>query len=268
MDDLRLLLAMVEEKARLCQEAFMITNSVFLDLAQRSAVVSALRRPEMKGFRGLFYGGYADCERAVCIFLPEYIEAETDAELNQYFLDNPEDNPLSLVRLSVQGRKPAGQKSLGHRDYLGALMGLGLKRERIGDILVREDGADILILKEMETFLLNYFGKAGNRYLNGESLPMRELLVPERRTEQLRDTVASLRLDNVIASAFRISRTKAREAISSGLIFLNDVQVVKGDKPVGEGDKLVWRGKGKAYLREIGPLTRKDRINVTMERFL
>lgn len=268
MDDFKLLLATIEEKALRCQEAFMITNSVFLDLAQKSAVLSILRKPEMKSFRGFFYGGYADCERAVCIFFPEYIEAETDAERNQYLQDHPEDNPLCLIRLSCQGRKPAGQKSLGHRDYLGALMGLGLKRERIGDILVREDGADILILKEMETFLLNHFGKAGNTYLSAESLSVEELLIPERRTEQFRDTVASLRLDNVVASAFRTSRAKARDAISAGLIFLNDVQTVKADKPVEEGDKLVWRGKGKAYLKEIGDFTRKDRINVIVEKFL
>lgn len=268
MDDLKLLLATVEEKARRSQEAFMMTNSVFLDLAQRSAVAAALRKPEMRGLRGLFYGGYADCERAVCVFLPDYIEAETEADLEQYFRDNPEDNPLALIRLTQEGRKPAGQKSLGHRDYLGALMGLGLKRERIGDILVQPDAADILILKEMEPFLLNHFHQAGRTHLNAESLPVAQLRLPERRTEQLRDTVASLRLDNVIASAFRTSRTKAAEAISSGLVFLNDTQTFKSDKPVGENDKLVWRGKGKAYLKEIGPLTRKDRINILIEKYL
>ena len=76
-------------------------------------------------------------------------------------------------------------------------MGLGIKREIIGDILVREDGADIVILKEMENFLLSHYAKAGRVYLSAEILPLEKLWVPEVKTVMIKDTVASLRLDNV-----------------------------------------------------------------------
>ena len=82
------------------------------------------------------------------------------------------------------------------------------------------------------------------------------------------DTVASLRLDNVTASAFSLSRAKAAEAIRGGIVFVNSAQCEKPDMQVTEGDKLVLRGKGKAYLRQVGGRTRKDRIAIIIERFI
>ena len=83
-----------------------------------------------------------------------------------------------------------------------------------------------------------------------------------------RDTVASLRLDNVIASAFQLSRAKAADAIRAGIVFVNSMQVEKPDMQVEEGSKLVLRGKGKAFLREVGGRTRKDRITIIIERYV
>jgi RNA-binding protein YlmH len=84
----------------------------------------------------------------------------------------------------------------------------------------------------------------------------------------VKDTVASLRLDNVIASAFSLSRAKAAEAIRSGIVFVNSIQSEKPDMQVDEGAKLVLRGKGKAYLRVVGGRTRKDRLFVEIEKFV
>ena len=270
---MKLLLATIEEKARRCQDVFMLTNSTFLDLAQRSAVSVMLKRnkiisstPAQSGqgsIRAYFYGGYEDCERTVCIFAPDYIDAENESELSAYFAENPEENPLSLLRIMQNG-----YKQLSHRDYLGSLMGLGVKREIIGDILVREDGADIVILKEMENFLLSHYAKAGRVYLSAEILPLENLIVPDVKTIMIKDTVASLRLDNVIASAFKLSRAKAADAINAGSVYVNSAQTMKTDKPVAEGDKLVYRGKGKAILREVGHTTKKDRIYISVEKYL
>ena len=99
-------------------------------------------------------------------------------------------------------------------------------------------------------------------------MPLSELYIPESRTVTVSDTVASLRLDNVISSAFQLSRAKAADAIRSGLVFVNSLQCEKPDTQVEEGSKLVLRGKGKAYLRNVGSRTRKDRIYITIERFV
>lgn len=203
-----------------------------------------------KGLRYSFYGGYEDAERTVVIFLPDYAKLE-------------EHNPLALLRITQDG-----YKELSHRDYLGSLIGLGIKREMIGDILVRKDGADVIITKDIGNFLLYNYGKAGRVYLNVEILPMEDIIIPEARFEEKKDTVASMRLDNVIASAFSLSRGRAAEAINSGIVFLNGLQCEKTDRLVKEGDKLVLRGKGKAKLKTVGGTTRKDRIFIVIEKYL
>jgi len=186
----------------------------------------------------------------VAVFLPEYFSLE-------------DSNPLDLLRISHNG-----YKELSHRDYLGSLMGLGIKREMIGDILVRNDGADIIILKSISQFLFTNYEKAGRTNLKADILPIDLLLVPEIRYESKRDTVASLRLDSVTASAFSMSRGMAAEAINEGRVFVNNQLCQKADRLVKEGDKLTLRGKGKAILEKVGDLTRKDRTVIIIKRYI
>lgn len=108
---------------------------------------------------------------------------------------------------------------------------------------------------------LNY-DKAGRTSLSVEILPIGDLKVAEKSFSEREDTVASLRLDNIISSAFGISRSKAAEAIKKGIVFVNNTECLKIDKDVSEGDKLVLRGRGKAYLTEIGGISRKGRVYV------
>ncbi|MBQ4596166.1 MAG: RNA-binding protein, partial [Firmicutes bacterium] len=191
-----------------------------------------------------------DAERTVAVFLPDYAEVS--------------DCPLCVIRIKT----PAGGRKLTHRDYLGSLTGLGLKREMTGDILTVENGADIIVLEEVKDFILLNYSKAGRTNLTPEAVPLTELCIPESKTVMARDTVASLRLDNVISSAFQLSRAKAADAIRAGIVFVNSMQCEKPDMQVEEGAKLVLRGKGKAYLREVGGRTRKDRITIVIERFV
>ena len=244
----KLLLAGIEDKIAQCVENYMATYTVFLDMRQRTLAENLCRH--QKGLKYIFYGGYEDAERRIGVFLPDYAELE-------------DDNPLALLRITQ-----TGYKELTHRDYLGSLTGLGIKREVVGDILVREKGADIIVTKEMGQFLLLNYEKAGRVSLNAELRPITDLIVPEGRFEERRDTVASLRLDSMIASAFSMSRTRAAEAIREGLVYVNGCQNTKGDAGVKEGDKLVLRGKGKVLLDKIAGVTKKDRIVVKMKRFV
>ena len=170
---------------------------------------------------------------------------------------------LSLLRLTQKG-----QQTLSHRDYLGALTGLGVKREIAGDILVRENGADLIVLSEMADYLAANFEQAGRVTLTARKLLLSDLILPEGRREEFRDTVASLRLDNLVAAAFSISRSDAAEAIQRGLVSVNSLILQKPDAPVREGDRIVSRGKGKVLLAQVGGTTKKGRISVTLERFV
>lgn len=250
--DDKMLLAAVEDKFRQSSQQYRITYTNFLDLHQRSLVEPQWRELSRgtSDTRCVFWGGYEDAERTVAMFLPDYAD-ESDC-------------PLSVIRIKT----PPGGRKLTHRDYLGSLMGLGLKREMIGDILTVENGADVIILEDIEEFLLLNYSKAGRTTLQLEAVSLEELHVPEHRSVMVKDTVASLRLDNVVASAFSLSRAKAADAIRAGIVFVNSIQSEKPDMQVDEGAKLVLRGKGKAYLREVGGRTRKDRIFIAIERFV
>lgn len=250
-----ILLAGIEDKFRQCSSQYRVTHTDFLDLRQRSMAEKLCRelRTDNQDMRCIFSGGYLDAERTAAVFLPEY--ASEEEELNEIF---------SVVRV----RTAPGGRKLTHRDYLGSLTGLGLRREKIGDILVSDFGADIIILREVENFIAFNYSKAGRNRLKIDIISLSELHIPEQKTEIIKDTVASLRLDNVISAAFRISRSKAAEAVRAGLVFVNSAQSEKIDMQVAEGDKLVLRGKGKAYLREVGKKTRKNRLYISVERYL
>ena len=249
--DERLLLASIEDKARRCQRTNAPQHTGFLSLEQCAAAEDICRGEH---YRGLLYGGYEDAERRVMIFLPDYMDEE---DIPGQF------QPLSAIRAELS----KGAQKLSHRDYLGALLGLGVERSVIGDILVRDDGADIIVLAEMADFFVRNFEKAGRMNLHVSQIELDSIKQSYVDHSEITDTVASLRLDNLISSAFRLSRGAAQEAVRQGLVSVNGRQSLKADMALDEGDKLVLRGKGKAVLKEVGGRSRKDRIIVTIDKY-
>ncbi len=249
--------------------------------------------------RAFFYGGYGDAERRVLVLVPEYTEVHDivpqyigthnertgsgkgsgkeisgDIDAGSYKYENsaqaenavPEDCPLAVLRVQTKGGG-MGRK-LTHRDYLGSLLGLGIKREKVGDILVHENGADIIVLKELCEYIAVNYEKAGRANLSVEIAEITDIDMGNITVEEKRDTVASLRLDSLVSSAFGISRGKAQEAIKMGIVFVNSAAAVKADMQLEEGDKLVLRGRGKAVLREIAGRSKKDRIYVVFDKYI
>lgn len=261
-NDDKLLIARIEDKARLCSENSMITNSDFLDMHERS-VVSELRLqyPDVKM---IFYGVFDDAERTVAVFLPEYIEAENSDELEVYFDRNPDDNPLAVIWLEKDKFSPA----LSHRDYLGALMGLGIRREMTGDITVDENGCKMAVLSKIAPFVAENMSKAGRGTLKAEIIPASQAKEGAKSTG-IPDsfTVSSMRLDSVVKNAFRVSRGDAAAAIESGVVFVNDVECAKPDKKVAAGDKIVFRRKGRIIIKDCSGVSKKGRIIVEIIRF-
>ena len=104
--------------------------------------------------------------------------------------------------------------------------------------------------------------------ISTEIVPLSELIIPEFKTQMIHDTIPSARLDSIVSSAFRISRSKAAEAIRSGIVSVDHIECLKPDARVEEGSSLVLRGKGKAVLREIGGESKKGRIWISIERYI
>ena len=237
--------AQAQDKIEQCFNKNFLTNTQFLDSHQQS-ILRRMTSRQNPGCNVIFYGGYRDAERVMMVCIPEYL-SEKDIDI------------LKVIRVK---KKPGG-KSPSHSDYLGSLLGLGIKREMTGDILVREDGADIIVMKEIAYFIGQNYAKVGRKEISNEIVDIDELLVPEREEKHISDTVASLRLDNIVSSAFSMSRTKAAAGIRGGSVYVNHMEVLDLDFQIKEGDLINFRKKGRARLIEIGGKSKKNRIRIT-----
>lgn len=246
----RLLLARVLDKYEQCQRKNIPAATSFLSPREQAMAQSLLAAAGVRdGF--LSDGGYQEAERKILVFLPDWADA-------------PPEEELAFLRASFRGP----DSSLTHRDILGSLMGLGVARERVGDILVGEHSADIVASPSLRDFFLREWAQAGRVRLTVAEIGREDLLVPVLQVKNIRDTVSSLRLDAVLSSAFSMSRGRAAELIAAGRVSLDHVPCVKGDKLVSEGSVLSVRGLGRAKLTEVGGLSRKGRTGITIERYL
>ena len=206
--------------------------------------------------RDLFWGGYPDAERAACVFLPDWQEAED-------VTDDPE-GPVA----AVEGTFPTNA-DLGHRDVLGALMGLGITREKLGDILFPEKGrCQVAVLREALPILLSQWEGAGRWKISVGEIPVHELRPAQAAVKTIRDTVATPRLDAVLVAGFSLSRSKAAGYVSAGKVAVNHRECLKGDHQVEEGDVLTCRGLGKCVVKEVPGQSRKGRTMLVLERYI
>ncbi len=200
------------------------------------------------------FGGYPGAQRQMLCYLPEYLEESSLMG---------EDSPVVCLRAGFfAGDCPS------HRDFLGALMGAGIARESVGDICVDQGSCDFFVTQEVAPYLLASFDSAGRTRLHLRQIPLAEAHIPEPEVKVIGDTLASLRLDGVIASGFRVSRSVASEYISANRAAINGLPCLKGDKAVAEGDSVSVRGLGKIKLIQVKGQTKKGRISVVIHRYL
>ena len=128
--------------------------------------------------------------------------------------------------------------------------------------------ADVLATAPAAELLLSDWTDAGRVRLHTAPLPLAQLTPPQEKTKEIRDTVSSLRLDNVLAAGFSISRGKAAEAVEKGAAQVNWTVCQKPDKPVAAGDTITCRGLGKCVLDSVGGPTKKGRLPVVIRRFV
>lgn len=247
----RLVLSRVLDRMEAAQRRQSPECTAFLSPRERLASEALLRAAGCP--RCLALGGYPEAERQVLLFLPDWMEEEQAA---------PEEY-VSLLRASW-----FREDKLTHRDFLGALMGMGVRRDTVGDILVGEGSCDLLVLPTVAGFLKDSMTSAGRVRLHWEELPLSRLHLPKQERKVLHDTVAALRLDSVLAVGFSISRSKAAQLIASGRSAVNWQETAKADLALKEGDVISCRGLGKCKLVQVGNLSRKGRINITVERYL
>lgn len=245
----RLLLGRIRDRYDQCSRRNVPAHTEFLSPQEQAA---AERLLHMMGVDGGFvrWGGYDGAERCQIHFLPDWQE-------------EPDRKTVRCLRCTFY--EPG---KLTHRDFLGSLMGLGLTREKIGDILVARNEACILVADSVAEFLLQNWDAAGRTALRVEEIDPAEITAPAPQVKEIRDTVPSLRLDSVLSAGFSTSRGKAAEAVAAGRVQVNWTVCLKPDKLLEQGDVISVRGAGKCRLTEVGNVTRKGRIFITVQRYI
>lgn len=216
----------------------------FVTGAERHQAVHEAREA---GVEASFSGGWADAERVQVCFHP------------------PQDEPV-FTAVWLEVRWPVRFVQVEHRDLLGSLMGLGIDRALFGDLLMQEDHAVLLAMPEVAARLPMEWQQAGRASLTVTPLAQPPRIVPPQGT-MLRDTVASLRLDSILASGMRTSRSRAAEMIRQGSVMVEHQPEERVDRIIGPGQTISVRGFGRIRLRDVGDPTRKDRLPVALEIF-
>lgn len=248
--DDRMLLAKVWDKISAGMRKNIPANSCFLSPRELEMTRLLFGQPE-----GLYrFGGYNDAERRMLCYVPEYLEEDSLMW---------EDSPVVCLRATFfDGDSPS------HRDFLGALMGAGVARETVGDICVDKGSCDFFVSREVAPYLLQNFTSAGRTRLHLEQVSLYDAHIPEPEIKEIRDTLASPRLDAVISSGFRIGRSLASDYVNAGRAAINGLPCTKSDKTVNEGDTVSVRGMGKIKLAQVNGQTKKGRISVVIHRYV
>lgn len=246
--DERLFVKKLVDTAGKALKSFQCCSTNFLDPAEQDLAHRVLRELPEVSYK--WAGGFQDAERRVLVFAPE-----------EWLLEGW--NEVALLKLSWN---PKYAKTISHRDVLGSLMGLGIEREITGDIKVAEDLAYIAVLKTMADFIEMNLEKVGNATVKLELCSEHEDI--EDRYKEVRGTVASCRLDAVVAESFNLSRNEAQEIIRSGKVRLNHKTVENISSEVNLMDLMSVKGYGRARLAEINGKTKKDRQSVLIKKYL
>ncbi|HHX60732.1 MAG TPA: hypothetical protein GX707_08465 [Epulopiscium sp.] len=233
------------------QKTYSVTYTDFVDPFLLGKIKSY--RLDLLGINLLSYGGLPASERQIIGLAHDEIDIEED------------EFPIGYLKISV---KTGIGKPLSHRDYLGAIMGLGIEREKIGDLLIQGNEAFVMTHGDILDYVLHSldgvsrYGKVTCSTVLKEDIPHFE---PEYKS--INSTVLSARADAIIATGFEISRSTVVKLIMSGRAMCNGV-IITQSTAINEGDTCTLRGHGKIKINEIGSMTKKGRTRVTIHRYI
>lgn len=221
----------------------------FYDPYHTGLVISALKFTSGVSCRA--DGGYPGAERKRVVICPDY--------------QDPEDTDSGLTFLSIAGSFHSSRP--GHRDYLGSLLGLGLKREKLGDVLVNDGGANVIASGEVAPYIMANLLRVGRWEVSVDRMEAKDLKLPEEKVKTVNTTVSSLRLDSVAAAGYGVSRSKMAGYISSERVNLNWQVKNSPSQTVKEGDIISIRGRGRVEVTAVKGNSRGGRIFIELKRY-
>lgn len=198
-----------------------------------------------------FYGGYDEAERCMLVCYPDFLYPENG------------DIPIKVIRAQTKNKS-----RLSHRDYMGAVLNLGIKREKLGDIVVCDDCGYIFCTDDIADYIVSQIEKIGNCGVVLAVSDFDNVSVPPKQFKEITDSVSSIRLDALVSAAVGISRAEASSLIQKGGVSVNWEVRDKNDFRPEEGDMLSVHGYGRILFYKIGGSSKKGRTFVTLRRFI
>jgi RNA-binding protein YlmH len=240
------------EKANKAYNIHYQVHSDFLDLHEQSLLYS--HRSELPLVDYSLFGGFSESERKCAVFYP--VETEKDSLIM----------PYTMMKITPVNSQQS--KSPNHRDYLGSLLGLSIKRDKIGDILIKDNCAYMCCIDTMADFIMNNLLKVKNTTVTIERVDEKNVQHINLDYRVLSNTVASNRIDGILKICLSLSRTKVVELIRSKKVFVNSQIVENTSTKIIEGTVISVRGYGKYKLYKIGNETKKGRFHVEIYQYI
>lgn len=248
-DDEKQFLKRLEELMERVDKRFQEEVTDFLEPHLQLLAEPLLKR---QGQAYLYCGGHAEAERKRLVILPPYIE--------------PDCALAGIVLVRLKGNMAFVKAD--HRDFLGAILSLGIKREKFGDLYVVEDGCYVYTSAEIADYLILNCPRVKGVRLEAQSVALTDWLPPEPAVKPITALVASMRIDTIAAHGFGLSRAKTIELIKQGKVKLNHQEVADADEMCQAGDVISFRGKGKLKIAEVAGETKKGKLRVELLKYI
>lgn len=254
-DEEKLILAKLNDKIRLCKTRNRIVNTEFLNMHQEIVIRKELERIKEKNY--IFTGGYEDAESKILIIYPEKLAEE--------IVKQNINNIIKAIKIELPNEQKGKYE---HRDYLGTIMQFGLTRERIGDIIVHDAKAYILILQENAEYIKDSL-LATSKFKKSkiEIIDINEIETKEMEFEEIKITINSPRLDNFVSEIAKASRNETTKIIESEQVSVNCKIETRQTRTVEPGDVLIIRRKGKFIVDEFRHINRKGKQIVIIKKY-
>lgn len=247
-DEDNILLRSISDKISLSEKHFAPKFTFFLDERQCELAETVLRNSGIDNY--FLFGGYDNAKRKILAVAPPYS-----------YVNLPE---FPIKALTVSYREA---DKLSHRDILGSLMSLNIERKTVGDIIVG-DGKSIVFLYDTVAsdvlFSVKKIGRTGVKITEG----FYEELIPKQEFKEISGTVASLRLDCIVSEALKLSREKAANLIKKNGVVVNYTEQFSTSYLMKEKDTFSVKGYGKFILSSINGVSKKDRIHITIMKYV
>ena len=252
IDENDLLIAKVLDKKKICNSKNKITYTDFLNEKEQRVI-----EKNVKLENAFFYGVNENADRKILVFYPE--------KLTEELVRKSLKNVLSGIRIILKNDQIGNYE---HKNYLSALIKIGIDRGKIGDILVDDYGADIIAFDMNKEFIIQSLSELTRfRKANIDIIPIDDIKQKIDRFEESTIIVSSMRIDNIVAELAGCSRTNADEYINSDKVFVNYETALKVSKTIFEGDIVTIRGKGKFRIDGLVRNTRNNRFVIKVNKY-